>query len=113
MSTWRREPVPGRGTGAWRGGPGSLPISPRRAVGRLEVAAALAGLSARDPLAAAVVHAARPRGSFWRLRLDPPLPPGQSLTLKASRALEPAGISRRPFWQVPLPLVLGATRSEG
>jgi hypothetical protein len=117
--------APGAGNGGWDwrvarpAGSAGRPLRSERLVG-LEVASALAGLSARDPLAAALVQAARPHGTFWRLRLDPPLPPGQSLTLQARASLSRSGANLRvpgrtrgPAWQVPLPLVLGASRSEG
>jgi hypothetical protein len=74
-----------------------------------EAGAALAGLAARSPLGAAVLQAGRPGGSFWRLTLERPLPLRQPLTLRATRTLAAAGPAR---WEVPLPLVLGASRQE-
>ncbi len=80
-----------------------------------EAAAGLAGLGAISPLHAAVLQAARPRGSFWRLTLQRPLAVRQPLTLRGTSLLTP--IRERdaagPAWDVPLPVVLAASRQDG
>jgi len=75
----------------------------------VEVAAALAGLAARQPLELSCLQAAWPNGERWRLHLARPLHRGEPLLLQATRPL--------PYqdgqWEVPLPTVLGASRMEG
>jgi hypothetical protein len=110
--------APGANAPAWEwrvargnGPPGRTVRALRLA--HLETAAGLASLGAGNPLTASVAAASRPAGTFWRLHLDRPLRPGQSLTLKTARPLTQAGPAGRPFWEVPLPVVLGASRSDG
>jgi hypothetical protein len=74
-----------------------------------EAAEGLAALGAGQPLAAAVLLAARPPGERWRLTLDRPLRAGEPLELRAARRLEP----RAGHWDVPLPSVAGARRMDG
>jgi hypothetical protein len=81
-----------------------------------EVGGWLGGLAASTPVQAAILHAARPGGSFWRLSLERPLTARRGLTLRATRTLEPdpaKGSATHPLWEVPLPLVLGGNRQEG
>jgi hypothetical protein len=116
--------TPGRGW-EWRSDPAAGPPGNRlRRVERLphrEAAAGLTALAASTPLEAAVLQAARPAGSFWRLTLERPLTGRRGLTLRATRTLEPApdrpalvaAAQGRPVWDVPLALVLGGARPEG
>jgi hypothetical protein len=103
----------------WTVEPAAKPANNRlRRVERLyhrEVAGALAELAAATPLQAAVLHVCRPPGSFWRLTFERPLAVRRGLTLRATRTLERAPGSEaasEPIWEVPLALVLGASRQE-
>ena len=102
----------------WRVEPAAGPAGNRlRRVERLyyrELTAGLAGLAAASPLQALLLQAARPAGSFWRLTLERPLPLRTALTLRAMHTLEATGpeAMTRPLWEVPLTLVLGASRQD-
>jgi hypothetical protein len=109
--------APGAGPRGWdwrvMRGPGQAGRPVRvEPLGQLQIAAGLLGLSSGHPLAAVLTHAARPAGTWWRLHLDRPLPPGQSLTLKVTHPLTASGEPGRPFWRIPLPVVLGTPPGE-
>jgi hypothetical protein len=100
---------------AWAGeadASGQAGADPVRRAERLhpaEVAGGLSALAARDPAQAAALLAARPRGERWRLTLARPLRVREPLVLRATRRLGPAG----GRWEVPLPSLPGAARTEG
>jgi hypothetical protein len=76
----------------------------QEAVGRLHA------LAARDPLGAAALLAAAPRGEWRRLRLGRPLEPPDTLTLRATCELARTPDGR---WEVPLLAVPGAESDDG
>lgn len=80
----------------------------------LEAAVALTPLAASSPLGAAILATARPRGTYWRIWLERPLPVGRELMLRATPRIEPMvtqGTSGLR-WQVPLATVLHTSRHD-
>ncbi len=76
-----------------------------------EAAAHLHALAARDPVGAAALLAARPRGEWRRLVLARPLGPRESVTLRATYEVPRTPEGDR--WEVPLVTVPAAARVEG
>jgi hypothetical protein len=101
---------------------GGTTTGPRVRTERLvlaEAAGLLAPLAAQNPLQAALLEAAAPRGPRFRLVLDRPLTVGKPLVLIAKQNnLKPeitdeANRKKEHLWHIPLLAVLGASRLDG